>query len=37
MCAGEARGRAYYDLLVRDIEKRREKKKKKKTEKKGTG
>ena len=28
MCAGEARGRAYYDLLVRDIEKRREKEKK---------
>ena len=29
MGAGEARGRAYYDLLVRDIEKRREKEKKK--------
>ena len=28
MGAGEARGRAYYILLVRDIEKRREKEKK---------
>ena len=28
MGAGEARGRAYYDLLVRDIEKKERKRKK---------
>ena len=35
MCAGEARGRAYYDLLVRDIEKRIEKEKKQRKKERG--